>query len=202
MPTGGLVVNQDNENSKVNYTVIAPTTFHPFTVYQLSVTIHDPEHELTRPVPVRVNVEDAEDERNYISEHTVNVAPNTTEMITIHIDELPIERQYKLVVLGLSGIRFHKEANLLIQSRTYALLVQTDKAIYGAGDRIKFRVIVLDSLLKPANIHFNEQLDIFIAVSIFEAFCLKFGLFTLSNRYHIVWNLRILIRIASNNGPM
>lgn len=166
MPTAGLIGSHENEKSKVNYTIVAPTTFHPFTVYQLTITLHDPEHELTSPVLIRSQIEDAEDERNYISEHSIHVAPNTTEMITINVDELPIERQYKLVVLGLTGLRFRHEANLLIQSRTYVLLIQTDKAIYRAGDTVKFRVIVLDSLLKPADIHFNEQLDIFVSVSI------------------------------------
>uniref|UniRef100_A0A182QG27 TEP1-F n=1 Tax=Anopheles farauti TaxID=69004 RepID=A0A182QG27_9DIPT len=55
----------------------------------------------------------------------------------------------KLTVKGTGGFRFHEEIDLELRNTSIAGLVQLDKPVYKPGDRIKFRVIVLNAELKP-----------------------------------------------------
>lgn len=60
---------------------------------------------------------------------------------------------YKLIAEGLSGVRFYNETELVVNTKRFVMLVQSDKAIYKPGDRIQFRVLVLDSNTKPIDVN-------------------------------------------------
>ncbi|XP_053668198.1 thioester-containing protein 1 allele S3-like [Anopheles marshallii] len=66
--------------------------------------------------------------------------------------EMPVDLSagnYKIAIDGQRGFSFHKEAELVHLSKTIAGLIQIDKPVYKPGDTVNFRVIVLDSELKP-----------------------------------------------------
>lgn len=79
---------------------------------------------------------------------------------------MPTDTQFKLIAEGIKGIFFRKEASIKINKKAISILVQTDKAIYKPGDLIRFRVLILDSHLKPANI--DDSLTVFISVRFFS----------------------------------
>ncbi|XP_053668783.1 thioester-containing protein 1 allele S3-like [Anopheles marshallii] len=56
---------------------------------------------------------------------------------------------YKLTIDGQHGFGYHKEVALVYLGKSISGLIQIDKPIYKPGDTVKFRVIVLDSELKP-----------------------------------------------------
>lgn len=67
---------------------------------------------------------------------------------------------YNLNAEGLSGLIFHNTTDLDFNSKSFSVLVQTDKAIYKPGDTIRFRVLVLDANTKPYA--FNGPLNVFL----------------------------------------
>lgn len=149
----------------VFYTIAAPKSFRPFSVFNVAVTLNDPENVLNESITFRVHIEDAEDERNYVNEHRSEVKPNSTEVIPIHIEELALSSEYKLVVMALSEtVKFRHEAPLILQSKTHAILVQTDKVKYKPKDIVQFRVLVLDAQLKAAALPW-EKLNVHVVVS-------------------------------------
>lgn len=71
---------------------------------------------------------------------------------------------YKLKAEGVSGIIFKNESNIDFHAKSFSVFIQTDKAIYKPGDTVRFRVLVLDPNMKPADI--RGPLKIYITVSI------------------------------------
>lgn len=149
------------------YTIVAPKSFRPNSDFVLNLTIHDAKCELNEPAIVEVSIEDpyilfVKDEIKI--PHVVTLKPNVTEVVSIPVGDIPIDRNYKLVVRSISGITIERHANLCLQTQKHAILIQTNKPIYKPNDSIKFRVLVLDSELRAAEINDNE-LIIEISVS-------------------------------------
>ena len=71
--------------------------------------------------------------------------------------------KYKLLAEGVSGIIFKKEAEVFLNSKSFSILIQTDKGIYEPGDTLKFRVFLLDRYLKAAEL--KGSMNIYIYVS-------------------------------------
>lgn len=105
-------------------------------------------------------LKDNEDKKN--PDKKVILRSNITELVTIRLDELDVGSKYKLVAEGLSGIIFKHESPLKIESKNVSIFIQTDKAIYKPGETVKFRVLVLDSSLKPVELTKNALLQVHI----------------------------------------
>jgi CD109 antigen len=56
---------------------------------------------------------------------------------------------YRLQAKSLSGIEFDKSVDLDLNTKKFSIFVQTDKSIYKPGDKVQFRVLVLDSSTRP-----------------------------------------------------
>ncbi|XP_052895818.1 thioester-containing protein 1 allele S3-like [Anopheles moucheti] len=80
---------------------------------------------------------------------TVDVRRNMNRMISFNMPADLVAGNYKIIVDGQRGFSFHKDAELVHLSKTITGLIQIDKPVYKPGDTVKFRVIVLDSELKP-----------------------------------------------------
>lgn len=59
------------------------------------------------------------------------------------------EGTFNLTARGLSGFVFENNTEITLQTKSFSVLIQTDKAIYKPGDSVNFRIILLDSNLKP-----------------------------------------------------
>lgn len=68
---------------------------------------------------------------------------------------------YKLVAEGPAELPFVKEILINFPSKNQSVFIQTDKAMYKPGDKVKFRVLVLDSELNPGIIN---KMDVYITV--------------------------------------
>lgn len=56
---------------------------------------------------------------------------------------------YRLQIQGKGGIDFISYYPLNYLEKSYSVLVETDRAVYNPGSKVLFRVLVLDSELKP-----------------------------------------------------
>uniref|UniRef100_A0A4Y0BDG7 TEP1-F n=1 Tax=Anopheles funestus TaxID=62324 RepID=A0A4Y0BDG7_ANOFN len=56
---------------------------------------------------------------------------------------------YKIMIEGQRGFDFHKEAALVYLGKSESGLIQINKPAFKPGDTVQFRVIVLDTELKP-----------------------------------------------------
>lgn len=73
------------------------------------------------------------------------------------------EYNFTAVGVGESGLELKNNVTTLtLQTKTKSTFIQTDKAMYKPGDKVQFRVIVVDRDLNPAKI---KNMDIFIKVS-------------------------------------
>lgn len=92
----------------------------------------------------------------------MTIDSNKTELITLHIDDLNVNKGYKFVAEGVSGIIFKEESRLNVESKNVSIFIQTDKAIYKPGETIKFRVLVLDYELKPVTLTKDKLLNVYL----------------------------------------
>ncbi|XP_053670624.1 thioester-containing protein 1 allele S3-like [Anopheles nili] len=113
-------------------------------------------------VNLLLNVEgQANDGRNTLNiTKSVDVRRFSNKMINFKMPEDLVAGSYKITIDGQRGFSFHKEAELVYLAKSYSGLIQLDKPIYKPGDTVKFRMIVLDTTLKPpANLN---SLDVVI----------------------------------------
>lgn len=80
------------------YTIVAPKNIRPNSDFTLNLTIHDAKREFNEAVVVRVSIEDDKDEAGTKIQCDFTMQPNTTEVVSIPIGDVPIHRHYKLVV--------------------------------------------------------------------------------------------------------
>lgn len=93
----------------------------------------------------------------------VDINTSGTELVELHIDDLDIRNGYKFVAEGLSGLKFKNESTLRVESKNVSIFIQTDKGVYKPGETIRFRVIVLDSQLKPVVLTPDNLLSIYLS---------------------------------------
>jgi CD109 antigen len=59
---------------------------------------------------------------------------------------------YTLTVEGLDGIVFNESALVDLNRKSSSVLFQTDKAQYKPGDKVQFRILVVDKDTKPLDL--------------------------------------------------
>lgn len=146
------------------YSIVAPKDIRPNSDFTFILTIHDDKRESKEDVVVRVSIEDKNFEAGTKIHPDIIMRLNITEVVSIPVGNVPIDRDYKLKVKGILGIIGEREVRLDLLTKNHAILVQTDKAIYKPKDCIKFRILVLDPELRPAEIN-NNELSIGFTVS-------------------------------------
>uniref|UniRef100_A0A4Y0BF41 TEP1-F n=1 Tax=Anopheles funestus TaxID=62324 RepID=A0A4Y0BF41_ANOFN len=80
---------------------------------------------------------------------SVDVGRQMNRMINFNMPKDLSTGYYKITIDGQRGFSFHKEADLVYLSKTVSGLIQIDKPVFKPGDTVQFRVIVLNSELKP-----------------------------------------------------
>uniref|UniRef100_A0A182SLG9 Alpha-macroglobulin receptor-binding domain-containing protein n=1 Tax=Anopheles maculatus TaxID=74869 RepID=A0A182SLG9_9DIPT len=79
----------------------------------------------------------------------VDVRRNMNRMINFNMPADLSAGNYKITIDGQRGFSFHKEAELVYLNKIVSGLIQVDKPVFKPGDTVQFRVIVLDTELKP-----------------------------------------------------
>ncbi|XP_052891713.1 thioester-containing protein 1 allele S3-like [Anopheles moucheti] len=90
------------------------------------------------------------DDRSVLnSTKSVDVRRNMNKVITFKMPADLSAGNYKLTINGQRGFGYHQEVPLVYLGKSISGLIQIDKPVYKQGDTVKFRVIVLDTELKP-----------------------------------------------------
>uniref|UniRef100_A0A182UNK6 TEP1-F n=1 Tax=Anopheles merus TaxID=30066 RepID=A0A182UNK6_ANOME len=79
----------------------------------------------------------------------IDVPCKSIRMINFSIPDNLSSGNYKITIDGLQGFNFHEEAELVYLSKSISGVIQIDKPVINPGDTVIFRVIVLDTELKP-----------------------------------------------------
>lgn len=133
----------------------------------MSVSVHNQ----TEPVTIRLSVEDG-DQLHKSTE--VTLTKNETRLATIRLDGLSVNKNHRLVAEGLSGLIFKNTSSLNVESKNCSIFIQTDKGIYKPGEKIRFRVLVLNFNLQPVSVKPND-LKVYITVTNSAARAVRFA---------------------------
>ncbi|XP_050081678.1 CD109 antigen-like isoform X3 [Anopheles aquasalis] len=124
-----------------HYSVVGAKLLRPNSEYHVSVTNQD----VLEPIAFRIAITD---DKDVVEQQQITLNTGETRLVPFTIGDIP-EGSYKLVAEGLSGLTFKNETNLQYQQKSFSVFVQTDKSIYKPGDKVRFRVLVLDPNTKP-----------------------------------------------------
>lgn len=91
-------------------------------------------------------------ESKYRNFQEINILPNTTQTVTLRLNELNKYARHRLFVEALSGLKCVHNASLGVETKNVSIFIQTDKAIYKPDETIRFRVLVLDAKLRPVQL--------------------------------------------------
>uniref|UniRef100_A0A4Y0BER6 TEP1-F n=1 Tax=Anopheles funestus TaxID=62324 RepID=A0A4Y0BER6_ANOFN len=93
----------------------------------------------------------AEDGMNVLNiSKNFNVRQSMNRLVTFKMPENLSDANYKITIDGLRGFSFHQEAELVYLGNSESGLIQINKPVFKPGDTVQFRVIVLDTELKPS----------------------------------------------------
>lgn len=81
--------------------------------------------------------------------------------------------RYNLTAEGISGVEFTNETMLNFEDKEISVLVQTDKSIYKPGDKVNYRILVLDSNLRPAKISAAPDVVIKVGNANYRSVCFQ-----------------------------
>ncbi|KFB45692.1 hypothetical protein ZHAS_00013656 [Anopheles sinensis] len=72
-----------------------------------------------------------------------------TFLQTLQVPEDLEGGSYKLSINGNRGFSYHEDVTVVVSDKTFSGLIQLNKPVYRPGETVNFRVIVLNSELKP-----------------------------------------------------
>lgn len=108
-----------------------------------------------------MSIEDGDD---YKKSTELTIANNKTELLALHLDELVVNKNYKFIAEGVSGLVFKNISSLNVESKNCSIFIQSDKGIYKPGEIVKFRILALNWNLQPVILN-RGQLKVFIQVN-------------------------------------
>lgn len=153
-------IGQDTSQiSSGQYSILASQFIRPNSDYFVSVNLHDSNESVT----IRVSIQSETIESEYFLSKNVTLAPFTSR--TLHFETgpmTPLESTYILVAEGLSGLIFRNESTLWLNEKAVSIHVQTDRPEYAMGDKLRFRVLLLDVDAKPVTV--DHKLNVFLKV--------------------------------------
>ncbi|XP_058126741.1 thioester-containing protein 1 allele S3-like [Anopheles coustani] len=128
------------------FLIVGPSRIRPNHKYTVVITnFKEPTVDLVLAIE---GIEDSSDGVLNLTK-SVDVRPNNTRIVDFDIPGNLPSASYKLTVDGQRGFSYHEEEPLKLVSKTISGLIQLDKPVYKPGETANFRVIVLDTELKP-----------------------------------------------------
>ncbi|XP_044750502.1 CD109 antigen-like isoform X2 [Coccinella septempunctata] len=132
------------------YQVIGSKNIRPLSDYHASVSIS----ESSGPALIKVIIEGISFNGSVVNIESEKLISSYSSKIFSLKVPLISPGAYRLHVQGRRGIDFISYYPLNFLEKSYSVLVETDRAVYNPGSKVCFRVLVLDSELKP--VHKNK----------------------------------------------
>lgn len=111
------------------------------------------------PVKILVSIEGVADSGSKYNNNLTVILKNDRSQTIVFDTKNQELGNYWLRARSLSGKNFSHSLNLHMTTKKYSAFVQTDKAIYKPGDKVQFRVLVVDSNTRPYK---PEKIEIFV----------------------------------------
>nr|AEC50086.1 TEP isoform 2 [Pacifastacus leniusculus] len=128
------------------YSVMGSRLLRPNRDYHVVVSTHG----TSQPVKVNVEVGGKQDAGGVIlNRQLADLQPHSTQVLNFQIGELG-PGEYNLTVSGSGGLSFYNTTMLEYVHKSYSVFIQTDKAVYKPGDLLRFRVVVVNPMLRPS----------------------------------------------------
>ncbi|XP_061386555.1 thioester-containing protein 1 allele R1-like [Musca vetustissima] len=138
--------------SQSYYSVVSPGYIKSNRNYTVFVNLH----QSSEPVKINVIIEGPA----FRLQKDMFLKPFESKAITFLPPKLS-EGDHKLIVEGLSGMRFRNESGLIaFPDAGPKIYIQTDKAVYKPGDVVQFRVVLLDEHTRPLRVSEPIRVDI------------------------------------------
>ncbi|CAH1708831.1 unnamed protein product [Chironomus riparius] len=127
------------------FTIVGSKVIRPDTDYHLAITSQG----YKDPTSYKISINGTDDDGgNYQQSKDITISSDGTQTLIFDLKNLR-QGDYKLDVMSTNGVEFHKSVDLDLNTKKHSVLVQTDKSIYKPGDKVQFRVLVLDSSTRP-----------------------------------------------------
>lgn len=155
-------VNGQQPSTTPTYTILAPNKLRPNSDYHLTVQVYNTSGQQAL-VEATISGPSVNGAFNKLTK-SVQLDPSETRIVNFEIGEWA-KGNYKLQISGHIGpdFKFTNETNLVFESKSYSIFVQTDKAVYKPGQLVRFRAIIVNPSLMPT---VAGSLDIYIKVSV------------------------------------
>ncbi|KAF5295443.1 hypothetical protein FQA39_LY13104 [Lamprigera yunnana] len=141
------------------YKVIAPRVVRPNSEYHAAVTIQ----ETSAPTIVNITISGiSTDGKPFNAYDSFTVLPYITKIARLEIGNIE-PGNYRLLAQGSGGVQFQSVSPLTFIHKSYSVFIQCDKAVYKPGHKLLFRVIVLNSQLRPSVDVRNEPFMVHIS---------------------------------------
>ncbi|XP_071448313.1 thioester-containing protein 1 allele R1 [Hetaerina americana] len=135
-------------------TVLAPNVVRPHSDYVAAVALHGGSSRTDEIITVEVK----DDKGTYQKTKTVPVRNGVSTVAKISIGDL-LPGDYSLSVYGSGSlISFRQSKKIYYSPKSLSMFIQLDRAVYKPGITVNFRVIVLDSHLRPITQQFVDVL--------------------------------------------
>ncbi|BET03014.1 thioester-containing protein [Nesidiocoris tenuis] len=132
------------------YVIVAPSKIRPFSEYVVAVNIYESAENKPEksPVTVDVKIHGTEPNNGFERKTSLPVEFGKTARAKFEIEDLKAGN-YNLTV-ACDSLGFSNTTELDVAEKYQSIFVQTDKAMYKPGNKVQFRVLVLDPYLKPS----------------------------------------------------
>ncbi|XP_054284296.1 CD109 antigen-like [Macrosteles quadrilineatus] len=140
--------------NSVRYIVISPRTVRPAMVYNMAAMVTSEELE---DVFVHASISC---DNQLVAESTAVLPTNTLNLLPVRVAMSISPGNYSLnvEVKNKGMVLFRNSSELVFDPRFLSIVVQTSRPIYRAGQEVRFRVVTLQTDLKP----FNDGLEIYV----------------------------------------
>ncbi|XP_077982153.1 CD109 antigen-like isoform X2 [Glandiceps talaboti] len=131
-----LIISVQGENS---YIVLCPKTIRPGVPFTVSVNILQSNGQ---PVTVMAALGN-KDTDTPVVRNTLNMEQGELGEIQLTLPTDTSVNSYQLTVSGSGGLTFENSTDITIDSKSFSILIQTDKAIYKPGQTVKYRALAM-----------------------------------------------------------
>ncbi|XP_067945402.1 CD109 antigen-like [Watersipora subatra] len=146
---------------QATYSVLAPTTVRPNTIFKVSATIIHLEYEtMTVTAAIKKTSYDGKSTEAICNAAETFSRPGSGD-ISMQTPEEMTSGNYSLVIAAYSdslllGLIFRNETELFYENKQVSVFITTSKPFYRRGETVEFRIIPVQKNLKPI----SEAMDI------------------------------------------
>lgn len=156
------------------YTIIGPSYIYSDSTYSVAVSS---DAATSKSVSLTIA-----NDKDFTTSKSVTIQPKSSQVVDFTVSFLILKYLFLLKLKSISlrqigsivdgaykftavGDGFTNETTITYQLKKLSIFIQSDKAMYKPGDKVQFRVIVVDRNLNPAQ---NDNMEIYVTVSTHE----------------------------------